>query len=249
MFRVAIITTLMISSFHIRVDSLFSFINNVKRPLSSFNSIESTALDSSFGMDRVGMDRDRYLFGKAEDFQKLGVTMDLHKALEAIGKGKATSIQASSFPSIISGKDTVIAAETGSGKTLAYLVPLFHKILEGTTISSVYYPSVIVLTPNKELCAQVDRMAKEIVSSLAKYDRVVTTEVASSFIGRWPYHDKKMAPSILICTPSYIAKYVKGPIIIDEDLFRNVRHIVLDEADMLFDGSYIRDVENVLGKH
>lgn len=80
-------------------------------------------------------------------------------------------VQASSIPSVLSGKDVIIAAETGSGKTYTYLVPLIDKLL-GTqdhslhTVSDKEVPSprkvLLVLCPNVQLCEQVVRMANSL---------------------------------------------------------------------------------------
>lgn len=73
------------------------------------------------------------------------------------------------------------------------------------------------------------------------------------------------APKILICTPTYLTKFLKGPRILDATLFQNIKHIILDEvnnisikkiiiltllivfkADMLLEGDYLRSVEKIM---
>ena len=81
-------------------------------------------------LSEVSMDREHYLFGDCKTFVELGVHEALSLSLENINKHTATAIQAASFETILSERDTVIAAETGSGKTLAYLLPIFQKLLE-----------------------------------------------------------------------------------------------------------------------
>ena len=55
------------------------------------------------------------------------------------------------------------------------------------------------------------------------------TAIAPSFHGNWPYKFEE-SPNILICTPAYISKFIKGGYVIDEELFKRVQHLVLDEV-------------------
>lgn len=80
-------------------------------------------------------------------------------------------IQAASIPSVLSGKDVIIAAETGSGKTYSYLVPLMDKLQEAEEHSlhavsdqkvSPTPKVLLVLCPNVQLCEQVVRMANSL---------------------------------------------------------------------------------------
>ena len=78
----------------------------------------------------VSIEKDDYLFGDSKTFSDLGIHPALSLSLNNINKHKATTIQAATFATVLSEKDTIIAAETGSGKTLAYLLPIIQKILE-----------------------------------------------------------------------------------------------------------------------
>jgi len=183
MFRKIAMATLMVSSFNLSVCSLtFNTIRRTFRPIYRFTAIKenSEVEPPTLSLPPMGKplnyqpDKDKYLFGKTLYFTEIGMNEILSQALRDIGKEKATSIQSSSFKTICSGKDVIIAAETGSGKTLAYLLPLFHNILDSSTINHVHYPSVVVMVPNKELCSQVHRMATEVVYSLEKYGRSIS---------------------------------------------------------------------------
>lgn len=118
-------------------------------------------------------------------------------------------------------------------------------LLEDDLRESLHYPSAIVMVPNKELCLQVHRMASELLGAIDEEDRRISCAAATAATGNWPYR-METCPNMLICTPAFMGKFVRGPNILDEDLFRSVRHFVLDEADMLLEGSYLPDVEKVL---
>ena len=65
-------------------------------------------------------------------------------------------------------------------------------------------------------------------------------------LDRWPYSRSQTSPNIAVCTPAFLANFIRGPNILEEDLFRSLRQLVLDEADMLLEGSYLSDVEKVV---
>lgn len=81
------------------------------------------------------------------------------------------------MPGILSGADTVVAAETGSGKTHGYLVPLIDRLCrtfdnpEGALsdeASSKFHQISLVLCPNVMLCEQVVRMAKCLLNEIGE---------------------------------------------------------------------------------
>ena len=65
-------------------------------------------------------------------------------------------------------------------------------------------------------------------------------------LDRWPYSRSQTSPNIAVCTPAFLANFIRGPNILEEDLFRSLRQLVFDEADMLLEGSYLSDVEKVV---
>lgn len=195
-----------------------------------------------------------------------------------------SAVQAASFRAILSGNDVTIGAETGSGKTLAYLLPLLDDILQrkkeasSRTELGYNFARAIILVPNKELAAQVLRMATELCGGqhsviwgtsgnptepfgtpLPKLDD--NDEKGIVRLGVMPgglkapedYKPFRMADSdpvnnppldIVITTPASLGPLALSPKNID--LFADVETLVIDEADMLFDGGYLRPLNNVL---
>ena len=47
---------------------------------------------------------------------------------------------------------------------------------------------------------------------------------------KWPYAHLRTSPQIAVCTPAFLANFVKGPNIIEQDLFKSLKQIVLDEV-------------------
>eukprot|EP00596_Hydrurales_sp_CCMP1899_P000449 CAMPEP_0119035914 /NCGR_PEP_ID=MMETSP1177-20130426/3193_1 /TAXON_ID=2985 /ORGANISM="Ochromonas sp, Strain CCMP1899" /LENGTH=557 /DNA_ID=CAMNT_0006994831 /DNA_START=120 /DNA_END=1790 /DNA_ORIENTATION=- len=208
------------------------------------------------------LDKDTFLFGDRVTFSSCGVGPELQSALEATGKYYPTAIQAKTHGVIASGRDVIIGAETGSGKTLSYLIPIIQglldeaKELEGKTEESdedaesmvpdkLCYPTAIIMVPNKELCSQVYRMANEILAQL-RPQHDISIGLFTQVLDRWPYSRSQKSPQIAVCTPAFLSNFIKGPSILEEDLFRSLRQLVLDEADMLLEGSYLNDLEKVV---
>jgi superfamily II DNA/RNA helicase len=242
------------------------------RPRSTNSEVDSTPQVSlggeEVGADETIMSQEDYLFGvldKRSTFTDLGAHSSLARALESCGKRTATIIQSKTFSAVIGGKDVVIGAETGSGKTMAYMVPLVQRCLEANFEEddenredkdeldefnvSKNYPKILVMVPNKELVLQVAYMTQDLLGALQKESGeegpLVTAETCTMQQSSWFYRDAD-APDILICTPAIISKFIRGPTIEEVELFKNVRHVVFDEADMLLEGSYLSDVEKVL---
>jgi len=216
-----------------------------------FSTAPPHSSELSLTMDPQGND---YLFGDSErrkTFADLGLSDKMCSLLSQDGKSIATSIQQQSIPMILSGRDCVIAAETGSGKTLSYMIPILEKLInaseEDKAAENVYYPSTVILVPTKDLCHQVAKMTQSLIKHLdPENDRQISIDVVSGTTSDWPFYGRNHSPDIVVATPAFMANFVKGPAILDEDLFRLVKCIVLDEADMLLDGSYKRHVEQVM---
>jgi len=199
-----------------------------------------------------------------QSFTDMGVTRQLSIALKKTEKTIPTIIQKASFQSIVNEKDVVICAETGSGKTLAYLLPVLEQYYSMNMDRSSLgeggykYPSTVIIVPNKDLMLQVYTMTQEI---LQHANTVRTTEEGSDSVqvtcgcvervdGHWPYSGapddpSTHSPDILICTPAFLGSFIKGPKILEEDFFYAIKRCIMDEADMLLEGSYKKDMERV----
>jgi superfamily II DNA/RNA helicase len=189
------------------------------------------------------------IFNEKVEFSSIAnITAPLCSALKASGFEVATSIQYKSFETIYSGLDVVIGAETGSGKTFSYLLPLIQRCLtlESEETLSRDYPTVVIMTPTKVLAKQIVDMSSKVFSHLqTESGSALSIEFCSDSSQYWPYQ-KGQSPTFLVCTPRFLCNFIKGPIIKDPDLFTAISHMVLDEADMLLDGSFLGNVESIV---
>ncbi|CAI0411437.1 unnamed protein product, partial [Linum tenue] len=127
----------------------------------------ATAAAVSTAANRGGVET--FFADEGVSWTALGLSDTISQALSSAGFNRQSLVQAESIPSILSGKDSIIAAETGSGKTHSYLVPLIHKLsassggaVSGSASDKGFKPSrevSLVLCPNVLLCEQVVRMA------------------------------------------------------------------------------------------
>lgn len=196
-----------------------------------------TALASSQG----SKGSDTFFAEENVSWTSLGLSDTISRALSNIGLDRPSLVQASSVPSVLSGKDVVIAAETGSGKTYSYLVPLIDKLrdtqedslhaVSDQEVTSMLQKVLLVLCPNVQLCEQVVRMA----NSLCRDDGETIVSVAA-ICGRqgWPIQE----PDIIVTTPAALLNYVDLDRSRRMEFMRGIKYVVFDEADMLLCGSF-----------
>ncbi|KAK2408158.1 P-loop containing nucleoside triphosphate hydrolase superfamily protein [Trifolium repens] len=200
-----------------------------------------TQSQSDVGTANSSQGRDTFFAQETVSWSSLGLSDTLSVALSKIGLKTPSLVQASSIPSVLSGKDVVIAAETGSGKTYSYLLPLIDKLrdtqehsLDVVSDKEVYPPArkvLLVLCPNVQLCEQVTSMANSLCS-----DNGGTIVSVASICGRqgWPIRE----PDIIVTTPAALLNHVDVDRTRRMKFMHGVKYVVFDEADMLLCGSF-----------
>uniref|UniRef100_A0A8R1TX41 RNA helicase n=1 Tax=Onchocerca volvulus TaxID=6282 RepID=A0A8R1TX41_ONCVO len=139
-----------------------------------------------------------------------------------------TVIQHRAFRAFKSDAHLLIAAETGSGKTLAYAAPLLSNLL-GTVDR---HAKGIVLVPTHALRMQTSLM----ISKLAEGTDIKV--VGGSENWRSEKLNSEEDWNILVSTPSFLPDFFTS---------FNIQYIVLDEADMLLDDSFLNNITGLLG--
>ncbi|WCJ27816.1 DEAD-box ATP-dependent RNA helicase 22 [Euphorbia peplus] len=185
---------------------------------------------------------DTFFADEGVSWSSLGLSDRLCRAVSNAGLERPSLVQASSIPSILSGKDVVIAAETGSGKTHSYLVPLINKLCnpvnEDTAVDQGFTPSnrlSLVLCPNVLLCEQVVRMT----SDLCDDDGQPLLKVSAVYGQQgWPVE----RPDIIVSTPAALLNNVDPQKQRRFNFMRSVQCVVFDEADMLLCGGFQNQV-------
>ncbi|EDW03451.1 probable ATP-dependent RNA helicase DDX28 [Drosophila grimshawi] len=145
-----------------------------------------------------------------------------------------TAIQAQAMPIVDGRFHTLIAAETGCGKTLAYLLPVLNATLNNQTQETkerqFNTPSVLILTPGRELATQISQVATKLcVGTDLKVKALLGGNTKQLMLN--PQFEEV---DILVATLGAISKLVTTGIYHMDQ----VRHVVLDEADTLLDDSF-----------
>eukprot|EP00605_Chrysophyceae_sp_TOSAG23-4_P001335 GSChrysophyteH1.ASY1.ANO1.1452.1 assembled CDS len=191
---------------------------------SSSEGKSSIPLEGQIPRSGDTLDKDSYLYGditERRDFRQSGVENEmLLKRLDELGFHTATIIQSQALKVITSGTDAVVAAETGSGKTLAYMIPVLQNCLN--TLSSTLTKQHEVTRPHAVILVPNWELASQVKQLAEKLLRGTLVRTATRYEN----------PHILICTPGAFRTHLQ--------------QLVIDEADLLLDGSYLREVSHSL---
>ncbi|MEO1574060.1 MAG: DEAD/DEAH box helicase, partial [Pseudomonadota bacterium] len=88
------------------------------------------------------------------NFNDLGLSAELLRAVKQQGYTQPTPIQQKAIPAVLSGRDLLASAQTGTGKTAGFTLPLLHK-LQHDQASRRRPVRALILVPTRELAAQV----------------------------------------------------------------------------------------------
>lgn len=174
----------------------------------------------------------------SNSFKTLGFAPQLEKLIEVNGFTSPTPIQMKAIPLVRQGYDLLTAAQTGTGKTAAFVLPMLQKIIEEPTLYQKRVPRVLVLTPTRELAAQVG----ETILSLGK-DLGVRSAVVFGGVGINP-QKAAIAKGLdfLVATPGRLLDLMNQGF---ADLSKT--HIlILDEADRMLDMGFLPDLKRIL---
>ena len=161
---------------------------------------------------------------------------DLLRGIRELGFTRATPIQEQAIPPALEGRDLLACAMTGSGKTAAFLLPILHRLIgkpRGAT-------RALVLTPTRELAAQIEEHLRE----LAVHTPLSGAAVYGG-VGMGPQeHAFRSGADVIIATPGRLLDHFKQPYA----KLASLEVLVLDEADRMLDMGFLPDIRRVL-KH
>lgn len=192
----------------------------------------------------------------SDGFAALGLDAAILRALQEQNYTSPTPVQAQAIPAFLAGRDLLVSSQTGSGKTAAFMLPAIQRISERPAphrprtddIKRIKgkrprpapaQPSLLVLTPTRELALQVTEAA-------AKYGRHLRRIICASILGGMPY-PKQLAmlakmPDILVATPGRLLDHIDAGRI---DLSQ-LDMLVFDEADRMLDMGFADDIDAIV---
>jgi ATP-dependent RNA helicase RhlE len=167
-------------------------------------------------------------------FSNLGLVPELLRAVSDKGYDTPTPIQLQAIPAVMSGRDVLAGAQTGTGKTAGFILPILQKLKDGQART----PRALVLTPTRELAAQVAESARD----YGKYLKLRASVVFGGVSINPQIDTLRRGCDILVATPGRLLDLAEQLAV---DL-RSVQVFVLDEADRMLDMGFIHDIKRVL---
>ena len=170
-------------------------------------------------------------------FSDLGLCPEILNALTRQGYTEPTPIQAQAIPVVMAGNDVMAAAQTGTGKTAGFTLPILE-MLKGNERAKANTARVLILTPTRELAAQVGE-------SVANYGKDLPLSYAVVFGGVKinPQMMKlRKGVDILVATPGRLLDLYHQNAI----RFPQLETLVLDEADRMLDMGFIHDIKKII---
>lgn len=167
-------------------------------------------------------------------FAELGLNEQILAGVDALGFSTPTPVQAGAIPEVLAGRDVVASAQTGTGKTAAFALPTLQRIAG----KSGHGPHALVVTPTRELAAQIDDVVKVICQKTGQ--RAVIVMGGAKF-------DKQIAAlekgcDLLVATPGRLLDLMEH----NHVSLSGVEVLVLDEADRMLDMGFWPSVRRIM---
>jgi ATP-dependent RNA helicase RhlE len=167
------------------------------------------------------------------------IATEVKQQLDKMGFKKPTDIQFKAIKPILEGEDVMAVAQTGTGKTAAFAIPVLHKL---HTSKNSKYKGIrcLVMVPTRELAKQIAAVFKEI----GKNTSIKTFGLFGGVEQEQQIRTLKNGIDVLVSTPGRMFDLIhQGHIDIHK-----LEFLVLDEADLMLDLGFFKDIEDVL-KH
>ena len=169
------------------------------------------------------------------EFDSFGLQPQLVQALTERGYTQPTPIQAGMIPLMLTGADVIGQAQTGTGKTAAFALPILQNLEPGQKL-----PQALVLAPTRELAMQV-------AEAFYQYGKHLGARVLAVYGGA-PYGRQitrlNKGVDVVVATPGRLLDLLKRNAI----NLRQIKTVVLDEADEMLKMGFIEDVETILAE-
>jgi ATP-dependent RNA helicase RhlE len=170
-------------------------------------------------------------------FKDLGLKDALLRAIKEKGYTTPSPIQEKAIPHILAGKDVLASAQTGTGKTAGFTLPVIQYLSE--TKHPKYRPiRALILTPTRELAAQVYDNVKEYSS----YLNIKSTVIFGGVKAASQIATLRKGVDVLVATPGRLLDLHNQKVI----SFKRVDVFVLDEADRMLDMGFVRDINKII---
>ncbi|MDT7813313.1 MAG: ATP-dependent helicase RhlE, partial [Acidobacteriaceae bacterium] len=171
-------------------------------------------------------------------FSDLGLLPELMRAVADKGYDTPSPIQTQAIPAVLAGRDVLAGAQTGTGKTAGFVLPILQLLAADQANGHSRAPRALVLTPTRELAAQVAQSARD----YGKYMQLRTYQVFGGVSINPQISALRSGCDILVATPGRLLDLAQQRA---ADL-SHVQVLVLDEADRMLDMGFIPDIRRII---
>ncbi|KWX71332.1 DEAD/DEAH box helicase [Paenibacillus jilunlii] len=168
-------------------------------------------------------------------FRDYGLNEEIIRALDVLNYLEPTEVQSKVIPVALKGQDLIVKSQTGSGKTASFGIPLCE-----LADWAENKPQALVLTPTRELAAQV----KEDITNIGRFKRIK----AVALFGKQPFAPQKQELTqkthIVVGTPGRVFDHIeRGTLPLNR-----IKYLVIDEADEMLSMGFIEQIEQIIQK-
>lgn len=175
------------------------------------------------------------------EFEQLGLSPDLVRAVSEQGYTEPTPIQAQAIPIILEGKDVMGGAQTGTGKTASFVLPMLKRldIHANNSMSPAKHPiRALILTPTRELAMQVH----DSVKTYGKYLSLRSTVIYGGVNIESQIEAVRAGVEVLVATPGRLLDHIQQKTL----MLSKVEILILDEADRMLDMGFLPDLKQII---
>ncbi|MEQ8324860.1 MAG: DEAD/DEAH box helicase [Vicingaceae bacterium] len=170
-------------------------------------------------------------------FSEFGLNEQLLEALSYMGFEEATPIQEQAIPIVLQNKDLMAFAQTGTGKTGAFIIPILHMLIGKQS----NFVDTLIIVPTRELAVQIEQQ----IQGLSYFVDVGSLAVYGGGDGKGFDREKDalhQGTEVIVATPGKLLSHLKLGYV----NFKQIKHLVLDEADRMLDMGFIEDIQRII---
>lgn len=172
-------------------------------------------------------------------FESLGLSSNIINSVKKLGYLKPFPIQEQAIPVILEGKDLMGIAQTGSGKTACFVMPILEK-LQNAEVKKDRNVQVLILVPTRELAIQIDEVFRAFTDNLK---RDIRTMAVYGGVSINPQMKGMFGVEVLIATPGRLLDLIDH----NSLSISGIQHLVIDEADKMFQLGFGEEMNKLFG--
>ena len=168
-----------------------------------------------------------------KSFKDYQLSEEIVRALESLNYKNPTEVQAEVIPIVLEKKDLIVKSQTGSGKTASFGIPLCEMV-----VWEENKPQALILTPTRELAAQV----KEDLTNIGRFKRIKAVAVYGKQSFAKQKLELKQKAHVVVGTPGRVLDHLeKGTLVVGQ-----LKFLIIDEADEMLNMGFIDQVEAII---